>query len=98
MDSEERCSTCSLRRTTGTSVAAYFRPIFEKDSLAQLTEISLPRTPRKTVRRAKAKGSGRALWAIVNWFTLDNISKIASIGTPILLAVGGWYLTDVWKA
>jgi hypothetical protein len=38
-----------------------------------------------------------AIWSALQWFTLDNISKIAAIGTPILIAVGGWYLSNVWK-
>jgi hypothetical protein len=51
-----------------------------------------PKTDHRTVRK-------RILLyrRILRRFTLDNISKIAAIGTPIILGVGGWYLTDIWN-
>jgi hypothetical protein len=39
----------------------------------------------------------RALWRTLSWLTLDTVSKIAAIGTPILVGIVGWYSTEIWK-
>jgi hypothetical protein len=49
-------------------------------------------------RSATERRSRRKRWRALSWFTLDNVSKIAAIGTPILVGLVGWYSTDVWKA
>lgn len=33
-----------------------------------------------------------------SWLTLDSLSKTAAIITPLILAAGGWYFADIWKA
>src|SRR5258707_1855935 len=40
----------------------------------------------------------RNFWRTLSWLTLDNLSKLAAIGTPILVGLFGWYSTEVWKA
>ncbi|MBR0831350.1 ankyrin repeat domain-containing protein [Bradyrhizobium manausense] len=40
----------------------------------------------------------RSFWRALSWLTLDNISKIAAIGTPIIVGLVGWYSTEIWKA
>jgi hypothetical protein len=54
--------------------------------------------PTKAHRRNRRKRKLSSARRILAWLTLDTISKVAAIGTPIVLGVGGWYLSDVWKS